>query len=32
MRISEVLCSLSVMKNYVYSFLMLKDCKINADV
>jgi hypothetical protein len=32
MRISEVLCSLSVMKNSVYPFLMLKDCKINADV
>jgi hypothetical protein len=32
MGISEVLCSLSVMKNFVYPFLMLKDCKINVDV
>jgi hypothetical protein len=32
MRISEVLCSLSVMKNFVFPFLMLKDCKINDDV
>jgi hypothetical protein len=32
MGINEVLCSLSVMENFAYPFLMLKDCKINADV
>jgi hypothetical protein len=32
MGISEVLCSLSVMKNSVYPFLLPKDCKIIADV
>jgi hypothetical protein len=32
MRISEALCSLGVMKSSAFSFLMLKDCKINADV